>query len=86
MPCPAGKYCESYATGYSYDKDGFDKKLANPVSMTVLNCDDGYKCEISSGVGAVMSRPTGQFCPAGYKCTSGYAEACGDNYYQDRIG
>lgn len=52
----------------------------------MLNCDDGYKCEISSGVGAVMSRPTGQFCAAGYKCTSGFAEVCGDNYYQDRIG
>jgi hypothetical protein len=74
LPCPAGKYCESYATGYAYDKDGFDKKLTTPVSMTVLNCDDGYKCEIVGGLGAVMSRPTGKFCAAGFKCTSGFAE------------
>jgi len=33
LPCDAGKYCESYATGYSYDKDGFDVKLAASIYM-----------------------------------------------------
>ena len=71
LACPVGKYCESYSTGYDYDIDGFDKKLAVPVMMTVLNCDDGYICQPDTSVppkGATMSRPTGAFCTPGYKC------------------
>lgn len=75
-----------------YDKNGFDVKLTAPIILTKQKCDDGYFCEIDTtvntptGLGAVMPRPTGKYCVAGYKCVSGVKEACASNFYQERIG
>ena len=86
LVCPDGSYCESRGTGYAYDIDGFGKKIAVPVSLIVQTCDDGYMCKATAGIGSVMPRPTGKFCPAGYKCNSGIDEKCPANTYQDLKG